>query len=306
MSLLERLAGAPISWGVCEVPGWGLELPRQRVLAEMSEIGLVGTELGSDGYLPTEPGELRRLVEAHGLALVGGFVPLVLHDPCLLDAALATAQRSAALLGQAGATEFITSMVATPEWGPRFELDDAGWAHAARALDAIEELVGEYGMAQAVHPHLGTMIERPDDVRQLLDRTEVGWTFDTGHLLIGGYDPLEFLTDARDRIRHVHLKDTVLELARPVFAGEQSIMQGVQNGMFCPMGRGDVPIGEIVVLLERSGYDRWYVLEQDVALTGGEPPDGLGPKLDVQQSVDYLRGIDAVLSASNAVCEPGR
>ena len=32
--LLERLASAPISWGVCEVPGWGLELPVDRVLRE--------------------------------------------------------------------------------------------------------------------------------------------------------------------------------------------------------------------------------------------------------------------------------
>jgi len=28
VQMLERLAGAPISWGVCEVPGWGLELLR--------------------------------------------------------------------------------------------------------------------------------------------------------------------------------------------------------------------------------------------------------------------------------------
>lgn len=23
-----KIAGAPISWGVCEVPGWGYQLPR--------------------------------------------------------------------------------------------------------------------------------------------------------------------------------------------------------------------------------------------------------------------------------------
>ncbi|MGH9258756.1 MAG: inosose dehydratase, partial [Acidimicrobiales bacterium] len=40
MSLLDRVAGAPISWGVCEVPGWGRALPAGRVLAEMSSLGL--------------------------------------------------------------------------------------------------------------------------------------------------------------------------------------------------------------------------------------------------------------------------
>jgi len=297
-SIAERLAGAPISWGVCEVPGWGLELSRERVLQEMREVGLVATELGTPGYFPDDPAELSALLASFDLQLIGGFVPLVLHDPAQAEEALDAARATAKLLSAAGATEFVTSMVASVDWLPRFELDDAGWAHAAKMLNSVEEIVAEHGMAQAIHPHLGTMIEQPTDVKQLLERTDIGWCFDTGHLLIGGYDPLRFLNDARDRIRHVHLKDAVLDKALPVFNGEQTIMQGVQNGMFCPMGRGDVPIGEIVVALERSGYDRWYVLEQDAALTAGEPLPGQGPKLDVQMSVDYLRGVAAVLSAS--------
>ena len=295
MSLFERLAGAPISWGVCEVPGWGSKLRPERVLAEMKEIGLLATELGPAGYLPTDAGELRQLVAKYDLAMIGGFVPLVLHDPAQRAASIATTHRVAALMGGAGATEFVTSMVASSAWEPRFELDNAGWAHAADVINQIEDIVGGYGMHQALHPHLGTMIERPEDVKQLLDRSDVGWCLDTGHLLIGGYDPLEFLSDARDRIRHVHLKDTHLDRARRVLSGEQSLMEGVQNDMFCAMGRGDVPIGEIVTRLEMSGYDRWYVLEQDVALTSGPPPEGQGPKIDVLQSVDFLRGVDAAL-----------
>ena len=41
--LAARLAGAPISWGVCEVPGWGRMLPPERVFAEMAELGLRAT-----------------------------------------------------------------------------------------------------------------------------------------------------------------------------------------------------------------------------------------------------------------------
>ncbi len=61
MSIMQRLAGAPISWGVCEVPGWGLELSPERVLSEMQQCGLTATALGSDGYLPADPVELREL-----------------------------------------------------------------------------------------------------------------------------------------------------------------------------------------------------------------------------------------------------
>ncbi len=38
-ALERRLAGAPISWGVCEVPGWGHQLDVERVLGEMRELG---------------------------------------------------------------------------------------------------------------------------------------------------------------------------------------------------------------------------------------------------------------------------
>ena len=81
MELMRRLASAPISWGVCEVPGWGVELPRDRVLDEMRQLGLAATELGSGGYLPTDPDELRACVERHDLEMIGGFVPVVIHDP---------------------------------------------------------------------------------------------------------------------------------------------------------------------------------------------------------------------------------
>ena len=51
--LLERVAGAPITWGVDGSPGWGYLMDRERVLREMVESGLSATELGPDGYLPT-------------------------------------------------------------------------------------------------------------------------------------------------------------------------------------------------------------------------------------------------------------
>jgi len=293
--MLQRLASAPISWGVCEVPGWGVELPVGRVLSEMRELGLRATELGSVGYMPGDVDRLSALMSSHDLHLVGGFVPLVLHDAAEAEKSLHAAEDMARLLSGAGATEFITSMVATADWAPRFELSSAQWDHAAEMLEAIEELVNGYGMYQAIHPHVGTMIERRDDVREVLKRTDVGWCFDTGHLLIGGYDPLEFLDHAGDRIRHVHLKDTILEKALPVLRLEQSIMEGVQNGMFCTMGRGDVPIAEVVARLEQRGYDGWYVIEQDTAISGPTPEAGAGPKIDVQMSIEYLRGVDAAL-----------
>ena len=296
-NFLTRLAGAPISWGVCEVPGWGIELQPRRVLGEMQQLGLTATELGSDGYLPTDPAELKDLCAEFGLEMIGGFVPLVLHDAAELDATIDAARRTAELMSAAGATVFVTSAVTDWEWGPRTALTSDDWNFTAKTLSIVDDILGEFGMTQAIHPHLRTVVETRADIETLLDVSDVGWTFDMGHMQIGGMDPLEFIDVAFDRIRHVHLKDVVMDLAAPVFTGDQSIMDGVQAGMFCNLGRGDVPIGAIVTELEARGYDQWYVLEQDAAITAGEPAVGAGPLLDVLASIEFLKGIEAPASA---------
>ncbi len=39
-----RIAGAPITWGVDGSPGWGHLMDRDRVMAEMAQVGLSATE----------------------------------------------------------------------------------------------------------------------------------------------------------------------------------------------------------------------------------------------------------------------
>ena len=59
--------GSAISWGVCEVPGWGLQLPPERVLSEMAELGLKATELGPQGWLPLDGAAVRAELDRYGL-----------------------------------------------------------------------------------------------------------------------------------------------------------------------------------------------------------------------------------------------
>lgn len=293
-SLLRRIASAPISWGVCEVPGWGAELPRERVLAEMRDLGLAGTELGSPGFLPTQPETLSALLEEYVLDLVGGFVPLVLHDSFQYEESTRIAGDAARLLAECGGEIFVTAVVASFSWEPRRTLAGSEWNSLVDGLHMIEDITHSYGLVQAVHPHLGTLIETGDDIRRLLDTTDVGWCVDTGHLAIGGFEPLRFVHEAPDRIRHVHLKDVRMEIAARVLSGDMSLMQGVQHGMFCPMGDGDIPIAEIVAALEDEvGYSGWYVIEQDAALTGDLPAEGDGPVIDVARSLEYISTISS-------------
>lgn len=289
---IGRLGAAPISWGVCEVPGWGRQLPAERVLAEMAGLGFTRVELGAAGYLATKPSELADQLGRHGLGLLGAFVPVVVHNPAEREATWQTVRDHVELLAKAGGTYFITAPVLTWDWGERQPLDADAWATTCGFLDEIETYCADHGLLQAVHPHLGTVLERADEVQRVLDNSAVGFTLDTGHLQIGGYDPVDFVVNHSDRITHVHLKDVVMDLARPVLEGAETIMAGVQQGMFCVLGQGDVPIASVIERLIASDFDGWYVIEQDAAITGDFPAPDSGPVLDVAASVTYLRGLE--------------
>jgi inosose dehydratase len=278
----RRLAGAPISWGVCEVPGWGLQLPPERVLAEMAALGLTATELGAQGWLPLDATAQRAALDAHGLQLVGGFVAVLVSE--YDDEARAAARR----LAGAGAEVFVAALVQDRDWATPIPLDDEGWRRAGEALHALADDATALGLRLVLHPHQGTLVETAQDVERALAHTDVPWCLDTGHLLIGGVDPVHFLRDHPDRVGHVHLKDVDAVLAARVRAGELSLVEATRAGLFRPLGDGDARIEEILALLDAIGYERWLVLEQDQAITGTEPPADGGPALDVRRSIDFL------------------
>jgi inosose dehydratase len=286
-ALEDRLAAAPISWGVCEVPGWGLQLPPERVLAEMAGLGFHATELGPQGWLPLEGARARRELDGHGLRLVGGFVPLVVHQRDLGDAR-EHAARAAAQLAAAGADVFVAALVADLEWSAPPALGDEAWKRVGHHLREIADLVAAEGPELVLHPHVGTLAETAAEIDGALEHTDVPWCFDTGHLLIGGVDPAAFVRDHAERIGHVHLKDVDAPLAEQVRSGATSLVQATQAGLFRPLGDGDAGIDEVVRLLDQTGYERWLVLEQDIAITGSEPPAGGGPALDVRKSIEFL------------------
>src|SRR5919206_1519491 len=90
-----RIAGAPISWGINEVEGWGYQMDAERVLKEAASLGLPALESGPEGFLPKDPDEASRTLKGYGLGLVGGFVPLVLHRREARVEALASVERQA-------------------------------------------------------------------------------------------------------------------------------------------------------------------------------------------------------------------
>mgnify|MGYP001021803872 FL=1 len=288
---LSRVASAPISWGICEVPGWGKMLSTNRVLSEMAQLGLAGTELGAPGFLPTNPDEIDAILEEHKLKLLGGFTPVVVHNPVERDATMEYVRKTIELFKKTGATQLVSSPVYTWNWDTPGALTNDEIKHMFKVLDEITLMCKDNGISNVLHPHLMTVVETKSDVERVLDGCDVDWCLDSGHLAIGGVDILEFAKAAFDRIGHVHLKDVDLSRAQSVLNRSQSIMQGVQDGLFTVLGKGDVPIIELVTFLENNGYQGWYVIEQDMAITGDLPAPGTGPIELVGESLAYLRSI---------------
>jgi inosose dehydratase len=280
-----RVAGAPISWGVCEVPGWGYQLPAGRVLAEMRAAGLTATEFGPTGYLPEDPGQRAALLAEHGLSAAGGFVPVVLHEP----GAVETVDRALDAFGGGHPVLVLAAATGREGYDTRPELDAGGWSVLLANLDRAAARAAERGFTATLHPHVGTMVEGPDEVHRVLDGSRIPLCLDTGHLLIGGTDPAELARAAADRIGHVHLKDVTAAVAHKVAGREISYTEGVSGGLYRPLGQGDVDVTGVVGALEAVGYQGWYVLEQDTILDG--PPRDEGPVRAVRESLYYLRGL---------------
>ena len=258
--------------------------------------GLAATEFGPDGFLPSDPAVMAKFLASHRLTAVGGFTPVVLHEPGHDPAPEIERLLDGYDAAHAGVL-VLSAATGRDGYDTRPDLDEEGWATLLANLDRLTGLAAARSVHAVLHPHVGTMIESGEEVRRVLEGSAISLCLDTGHLLIGGTDPAELTRQAPDRIAHTHFKDVDDQIAARVRSGRLSYTEGVRRGMYRPLGRGDVDFAAIVSYLRDRHYGGWYVLEQDTILT--EEPRGEGPVSDVRRSAEYLRGL---LTAGRCRC----
>jgi inosose dehydratase len=271
---------------VCEVPGWGHQLAADTVLSQMRDLGIAATEFGPDGFLEVEPAAKAEQLASYHLQAVGGFLPILLHDPGHDPLAEVNRFIDGCVACGAGVV-VLAAFTGVDGYDERPPLDEGGWQVLLGNLDRIADLARTRGVIAALHPHVGTMVETGEETEHVLGGSKIGLCVDTGHLLVGGTDPVAITAAHPDRVVHVHLKDVDAAMAGRVRAGEITFADAVRDGMFRPLGEGDVDIEAMVRTLERAGYGGWYVLEQDVKLHGPEQRDA--PLADVRTSLAFLQ-----------------
>lgn len=283
-----RVGNAPCSWGILEFERQSIAAPYGTVLDEIEQTGYAGTELGDWGFMPTDSARLREELAGRALQLVGAFVPVALADAAAHDQGVTAAVRTARLMRDAGSSGAFIVLSDDNASVPERErnagritaehgLQEPAWATFAAGAERVARAVrDETGLRTVFHPHCGGYVETPEEIDQLMARTDrslLGLVLDTGHVLYGGGDPLKVFEKHAERLWHVHFKDCDPEVARDARAQGLGYLAAVRAQLFGELGTGAVDFGAVTAALNRSRYDGWIVVEQDVFPGYGTPKE---------------------------------
>lgn len=233
----------------------------ERAIREIGEAGYAGVELFDGNLLDYEGryGDLRDALRQSGVALVAAYSGGNFIFGDILGEELARIQRAADAAAALGAEHLVVGGGAKRAGGR--EADD--FKRLGAALDKVVEIAAKAGLTAHYHPHLSTIVEGPDEVREIFKHTGIHFCPDTAHLAAAGGDPAQQIREFRDRISYVHLKGWL----REPFA-------------FTPLDRGDLNMKPIVDALAETGFSGWITNELDAW------PD---PKAGAEASLGYLR-----------------
>jgi inosose dehydratase len=276
------VANAPVSYGAFELTvGIDPEAPdAPTVLDLVAEAGYVGIDAGPVGFLGRGE-ELTERLAARNLAICGGYIELPFHEPQRMEPALAEldallevfdaalpVNRSLDLpapkptLAALG-TERKHALPGQAVRDPGIGLGAEEWKRLADSLEATVARCRERGYEPTLHNETGTSVEAPWEIERALELTTVDLCLDTGHLLLGGGDPVESLRAWHGRVNHLHAKSARLDVMRGIVADQGPTEEIWRREAFCPLGEGDLDGDGLLTLVWQLGWSGWIVVEQD-------------------------------------------
>ena len=124
----------------------------------------------------------------------------------------------------------------------------------------------EFGIRLCYHPHAATYIEAPHEVDRLMTLTDpalIKLGPDTGHLSLGGGDPIAIVDLYFSRLGGVHLKDIDLEVAEQARRQRLDYRQTCGRGVWTELGTGSVDFPGFFALLRKKEWSGWAIVETD-------------------------------------------
>ncbi|ADU28657.1 sugar phosphate isomerase/epimerase family protein [Evansella cellulosilytica] len=194
------------------------------------------------------PEQLQQILDENNVSLLGVYIGANFIYKDALEDELWRIEHISDLAAKFGAKHIVLGGGAVRPNGNTEE----DYTLLANALEKAEAIVTNKGMVASYHPHLGSMVESPDQVDKLFEQSKIPFCPDIAHLAAGGGDPLSMIKKYKDRIKYIHLKD-------------------LKDGTFMPLGKGDLPITEIIEYLKSEGYEGDWLVEIDGY--NGEPEE---------------------------------
>jgi inosose dehydratase len=274
------VANAPVSYGAFEITvGHDPNVPDGiSVLDQVAAAGYAGIDLGPVGYLGSGT-RLGELLAERGLGLAGGYLELPYADHDALEQALGELDALLATfdavlpylpgppprptLADAGSPQR-RSQPGRSTGQPSLGLDAGGWRRFAEGLARVVGHCRDRGYEPTFHPETGTYVEAPWEIEEVLDRSDIGLCLETGHMMMGGGDPVAMLRDWGERVNHVHLKDGVRTVMAGIVADGAPATDIWTREAFCELGRGDLDVDAILDGLRGISFGGWLVVEQDI------------------------------------------
>ena len=181
---------------------------------------------------------------------------------------------------------------------------EKGFQDFADAWNPILDVFDEVGVrfALEVHPtEIAFDIPTAEKALEVLDYREAfGFNYDPSHLAYQGVDCIGFIERFSERIYHVHMKDvwwSPTPTPSGVFGGHLPFGHADRFWDFRSLGRGRVPLGEIIRVLNRIGYAGPLSVEWEDS--GMDREHGAAEALQVLKGLDYPpsnRAFDAAFS----------
>jgi inosose dehydratase len=268
-----RIGTAPVNWNNFDLSGWRPVVPFPAILDEMRAAGYEATEW--DQSFGSDIDALNRERTARGITFTGAYRWLDFLDDDQFANDLAEVAPFLATLQGIGATHLVVADSLRPHRvalagsipaDGSASLKDDGYDRIIANLARLAAVAAPFGLDVHYHNHVGSYVEAPDEVGQLvrrLDATPVDLCFDTGHYAFGGGDALAFVREHRAAIGYMHLKDVDDGVLTQSRANRWSFHDALQHIIFSPIGQGSAQIDEIVGLLVRHGFDGYVIIEQD-------------------------------------------
>lgn len=137
---------------------------------------------------------------------------------------------------------------------------ESGYALIRQGLKECCEYAGSKGIYLSMENH-GVYGGISSSLKRIMN--EVGSDYlktnpDTGNFLLGGENPVEAFRSLRGNIKNVHFKDFVI-CEKGVYTG----YDGKQQFTGCVLGKGIVPLKEIVDELKATGYEGCISIEYE-------------------------------------------